>query len=74
MKRWECLRERWGTDSAPTDRGDNDDEERKKERKNESVNEERAFCSFVFFFFWFLFGAPDLLSHGAGKLIMRSTD
>jgi hypothetical protein len=51
VKRWECLRERWGTDSAPTDRGDNDDEERKKERKNESVNEERAFCSFVFFFF-----------------------
>jgi hypothetical protein len=49
--------------------------ERKKERKNESVNEERAFCSFGFFFFFgFLFGAPDLLSHGAGKLIMRSTD
>jgi hypothetical protein len=62
------LRERWETDSAPRDRGENDDEERKKEREPEEV--EVHFAAFVLFFL----GAPDPLSYGAGKLIMRSTD
>ncbi len=60
------LRERWGTHSAPTDRGENDDEE----RKHESLKKWKCILQLCFI----SGGASDPLSHGAGKLIMRSTD